>query len=100
MQVERVEDGLWRWLVPHPDWKAGADWEPTVGCVYWEGPDAVVLVDPLLPAEGADRERFLDILDSDVTRVGNPVVVLTTCAWHERSAGELVARYRGSAVEP
>jgi len=45
---ERVEEGLWRWLVPHPDWKAGADWEPTVGCVYWEGPDAVVLVDSRL----------------------------------------------------
>jgi hypothetical protein len=100
VQVERIEEGLWRWLAVHPEWKAGQGWEPAVGCVYWEGPDAIVLIDPQLPAEEADRERFLDVLDQDVSRVGGPVVVLTTCAWHVRSSGELVERYEGRLGGP
>ena len=100
MQVLRIDDGLWRWTVTHPDWKPGAGWEPEVGCVYWEGPDAVVLVDPQVPPPGADRDRFFEALDRDVERVGSPVVVLTTCTWHARSAEELSARYAGRAINP
>jgi glyoxylase-like metal-dependent hydrolase (beta-lactamase superfamily II) len=100
VQVERIEKGLWRWLAVHPEWKAGAEWEPAVGCVYWEGPDAIVLIDPQLPAEEAARESFLDVLDQDVSRVGSPVVVLTTCVWHVRSSGELAERYGGRLGNP
>ena len=53
----RIEDGLWRWTTPHPEWKPGADWDENVGCVYWEGDDATVLVDPLIPTEDAERRR-------------------------------------------
>ena len=100
MQVLRIDDGLWRWTVTHPDWKPGAEWDPEVGCVYWEGPDAVVLVDPQVPPPGPDRDRFFEALDRDVERVGSPVVVLTTCRWHARSAEELSARYAGRAISP
>lgn len=100
MQVERIEKGLWRWLAVHPEWKAGHGWEPTVGCVYWEGPDAIVLIDPQLPTEDAARARFLDVLDQDVSRVGSAVVVLTTCSWHVRSSAELVERYGGRLGSP
>ncbi len=100
MEVERIEDGLWLWRTVHPEWKAGGGWEATVGCVYWEGPDAIVLVDPLLPSEDADRERFLEALDRDVERVGKPVVVLTTVSWHARSGGAIAERYAGRVIEP
>jgi glyoxylase-like metal-dependent hydrolase (beta-lactamase superfamily II) len=98
MEVTRIEKGLWRWTAAHPEWTPGADWEREVGCVYWEAPDAVVLVDPLVPADGASRDRFLDALDRDVERVDQPVVVLLTCAWHARSSDELAGRYDGRVL--
>ena len=94
--MQRIEDGLWRWTAPHPDWKEGDDWDRDVGCVYWEAEDAVVLVDPLVPADDAERARFLEALDRDVARVGLPVAILLTCEWHGRSQAELVGATRGA----
>jgi hypothetical protein len=64
---------------------------PEVGCVYYEAPDATVLVDPLLPA--GEEDEFLSYLDRDVERRGLPVVVLQTSAWHARSSPFLRERY-------
>lgn len=97
MTVDRLRAGLWRWTCRHPEWtpeEGGPDgWDPEVGCVYYEAPDAVVLIDPLVPGDGADRERFLRALDRDVERLGLPVAILLTTHWHERSAAELRDRY-------
>ena len=96
MDVQRLADGLWRWTAPHPDAAGWPDWGPPVppgvGCVYYEAPDAVVLIDPLVPV--GEEEKFLAYLDRDVERLGLPVSVLLTAAWHERSAGILRERYR------
>jgi glyoxylase-like metal-dependent hydrolase (beta-lactamase superfamily II) len=100
MEVTRVDEGLWRWVTGHPDWKPGDDRGREVGCVYWEADDATVLVDPLVPTATSERDRFLDALDRDVRRQGLPLVVLLTCAWHRRSADELAERYRGNVIEP
>ena len=96
--MERVEEGLWRWTAPHPDWKERDDWDRDVGCVYWEAAEAVVLVDPLVPTDGGDRARFLEALDRDVARAGTPVVILLTCEWHGRSQAELASRYDARVV--
>ena len=96
MTVDELAPGLWRWTAPHPDWKAGDDWEQEVGCVYYEAPGATVLIDPLVPPE---RDRFFEALDRDVERRGLPVAILLTVPWHERSAPELVERY-AAADEP
>ncbi len=98
VEVRRVDQGLWHWTAPHPEWNPGDDWEQDVGCVYWEADDAVVLVDPLVPSDEADRGTFLDALDRDVERVGLPVAILLTCEWHGRSQGELAARYDAQVV--
>jgi len=98
VEVTRIVDGLWRWTTAHPDWKPGDDWERVVGCVYWEAGSAIVLIDPLVPTDERGRADFLEALDRDVERVGRPVVVLLTCAWHERSSTELVERYDGRLV--
>ena len=98
MEVLRVEEGLWHWTAPHPEWKPGDDWEQDVGCVYWEAGDAVVLVDPLVPMDEPDCSRFLDALDRDVERVGLPVAILLTCQWHGRSQAELADRYEAHVV--
>ena len=95
MEVERIAQGLWRWTAPHPDWESTSEgWDRDVGCVYYEGPDAVVLIDPLVPVDGADR--FWGALDRDVERAGRPVVVLRTVHWHQRSIDDVVARYPGA----
>ena len=95
METVRLADGLWRWTAPHPN---AANWPdfgppvpPEVGCVYYEAPDAVVLIDPLLPA--GEEEKFLAHLDHDVERLGLPVSILLTAAWHERSTAILRDRY-------
>ena len=100
MHVARIDEGLWRWTSAHPEWKPGDDWDRDVGCVYWEAGDAVVLVDPLVPTDEGERDRFLGALDRDVGRLGLPVVVLLTCAWHRRGADELAERYRARVIEP
>jgi hypothetical protein len=103
MDVQRLADGLWRWTAPHPNAAEWPDWgppvPPEVGCVYYEAPDdAVVLIDPLLPA--GEEEDFLMHLDRDVERLGLPVSILLTAAWHERSAAILRQRYRAEERVP
>lgn len=96
MEVLTIADGLWRWTAPHPDWEPDANWPRDVGCVYFEGPEAVVLIDPLVP--GDDEDRFWDALDRDVERIRRPVVVLVTVRWHERSAATVASRYDARVI--
>lgn len=95
MQVLEIAPGLWRWTGLHPDWtpKDGGPggWEQEVGSVYHEAPDAVVLIDPLVPPE--DTDRFWAALDRDVERASRPVAILLTVFWHGRSAREIADRY-------
>jgi len=95
MRVDELAPGLWRWTGLHPDWKptdGGPNgWEQEVGCVYYEAPDAICLVDPLVPPE--DSDGFWTALDRDVERAKRPVAALLTVPWHGRSAPELVGRY-------
>lgn len=100
MDVQEIAPGLWRWTAPHPEWtpdEGGPEgWEQDVGCVYFEGPDAVVLVDPLVPADEADR--FWEALDRDVGRAARPVVALRTVHWHQRNIDDVLARYAGARL--
>ena len=89
MEVTRIADGLWRWSTYYGEWRE------EVGSVYVEGEDAIVLVDPLVPEERAEAERFWRALDRDVERAGARVPVLVTVFWHVRSAAAVVRRYRG-----
>jgi hypothetical protein len=86
MDVQRLADGFWRWTTPE------------AACVYYEAPDAVVLIDPLLPA--GEEEAFLAHLDRDLERLSLPVSILLTDARHERSAPFLSERYRAGDRVP
>jgi hypothetical protein len=91
--------GLHRWTARHPNADPSptpgspADWGPDVGCVAYEAPDALVLVDPLVPD---DREDLRDGLDALVRRHGRRVAILTTLGFHRRSKEKLAARYDAS----
>jgi hypothetical protein len=93
--LSEIAPGLHRWSAPHPAWEPDAepespgDWPKAVGCVAFEGLDALVLVDPLV-ADWAP-------LDALVERHGRPVVVLTTMRFHHRSRAEVAERY-GAAL--
>jgi hypothetical protein len=97
MRVLKLRPGLWYWSAPHPDWTPDAGWPQEVGCVYYEAPDTTILIDPMVPADDPDRERFWRALDGDVERRGVPVTVFLTCSWHDRSAQLVLDRYAASA---
>jgi len=97
--LRELRPSLYRWTARHPDAEddpqpgSPADWGPDVGSVAYAARDALVLVDPLAPA---DRSDLLEELDELVRRHGKPVVILTTLQFHRRSREELVARYGAS----
>jgi hypothetical protein len=97
--LRELRPGLYRWTARHPDAEAdpqpgsAADWGPDVGSVAYAARDALVLVDPLVPADRSDLGRELDGLVRSHSR---PVVILTTLQFHRRSREELAARYGAS----
>jgi hypothetical protein len=86
MDVRELRPGLWRWTARHPEWD-----DREVSSAYLEAPDAVCLIDPLVPA--AEEERFFVALDRDVERIDRPVAIVLTNPWHRRSADALAERY-------
>lgn len=99
LAVQEIEPGLWRWSAPHPEWDPEpaptTGWIEEVGSVYCELPGAVLLVDPVVPADRGDADRLWRALDRDVERLRRPVCVLTTVHWHRRGADAVIARYGG-----
>jgi hypothetical protein len=97
--LRELRPGLYRWTARHPDAEADpqpgspADWGPDVGSVAYAARDALVLVDPLVPADRSDLAQELDEL---VLSHSRPVVILTTLQFHRRSREELVAHYGAS----
>jgi glyoxylase-like metal-dependent hydrolase (beta-lactamase superfamily II) len=86
MKVVEIAAGLWTWTGRRESIDAD------VGCVYLEGEDGIVLIDPLVPPE--DEEHFLRALDKDAALAGRRGFhILTTVARHERSAAVLAERY-------
>jgi hypothetical protein len=98
MEVQELRPGLWRWTADHPDWNHAEHWGPEVASVYAELPDAVVVIDPLVPV--MEEARFWSALDRDVERLGRPVFVLLTVHWHERSVAAVLDRYRAVLWRP
>ena len=97
MKPTEIRPGLYRWTAPHPDYEpdpepgSPADWPEQVGCVAYEAPDALVLIDPLVP------DQLWPALDG--LAEGRPVVVLTTINFHRRSRQAVVERY-GAGTSP
>jgi hypothetical protein len=94
MEPTQIRPGLYRWTAPHPDFVpdpepgSPADWPEQVGCVAYEAPDALVLIDPLVP------DPLWPALDRLVE--GRRVAVLTTIGFHRRSRDAVAERYGAS----
>jgi hypothetical protein len=94
-----LRPGLFRWTAIHPEADPAAepgspaDWGPYVGSVAFAAPDALVLVDPLVPA---DRPKLQAELDGLVESHAQRVAILTTLGFHRRSRDELAERYGAS----
>jgi glyoxylase-like metal-dependent hydrolase (beta-lactamase superfamily II) len=97
MEIEQIQPRLWRWTTTHPDWtpeEGGTDgWDPVVSSFALVEDDALVLIDPLVPA--GDEERFWRAVDDDVAHHGPPQILLTVF-WHARSAQTILDRYEGA----
>src|SRR5687767_4389920 len=91
MKPAEIRPGLYRWTAPHPDYEPNpepdspADWPEQVGSVAYVGPDAVVLIDPLVP------DALWPHLDA--LAKGRTVSVLTTIGFHRRSRDVVAERY-------
>jgi hypothetical protein len=91
--VVEVAEGIRRWTAPHPEWwNASVPWTQEVASFALAGGDELVLVDPLLPREGDEREGVLAELDGLAAEAG-AVAILVTIPYHVRSSEELHARY-------
>jgi hypothetical protein len=90
--------GLHRWTARHPDADPNpdpgspADWGPDVGCVAYQGPSHLVLIDALVPD---DRPDVRDALSELYRRRGgrSQVAILTTLKFHRRSRDELLRHF-------
>jgi hypothetical protein len=97
--IHELRPGLHRWTAVHPDAEpvrtvgSPDDWGPEVASIAYEAPDALLLVDPLVPEDRSDLHEQLDAL---VARHGQPVVIVTTLQFHRRSRAELAERYGAS----
>jgi glyoxylase-like metal-dependent hydrolase (beta-lactamase superfamily II) len=89
--IAELADGLWRWTARHPEWHPGA-FGAEVACFALRDDDGLVLVDPLLPQDGADD--VLAVLDD----APGAVTIVITIPYHVRSAAELAQRYDGEVL--
>jgi hypothetical protein len=101
VDVDELAPGLWRWTAPHPEWtpdQGGPEgWDEDVAAYYCEANGELLLIDPIVPADAADRVRFWEALDRDVARIGSPHVLLTG-VWHVRNSDEILRRYRDARL--
>jgi glyoxylase-like metal-dependent hydrolase (beta-lactamase superfamily II) len=89
--IEEIRPGLKRWAGPHPEFDPTEghldDSYSDVASALFYGPDALVLIDPLV------TDELWPELDAEVKASGKPVVVLTTIFFHERSRDDVARRY-------
>jgi glyoxylase-like metal-dependent hydrolase (beta-lactamase superfamily II) len=79
--VRELQQGLWHWQAPHPDWRPSEPWDQNVSSYAIDDGERMLLFDPLgVPSEleklAADRET----------------AIVLTAPWHERDAQNLVER--------
>ncbi len=88
--MDELAAGIYRWTAPHPEWRPKTEEVESYALVAGE---ALLLVDPLVPAEDDERRAALlaqlDLLAAAAARVE----LLITVPYHTRSAEALYERF-------
>ncbi len=88
--MEELAPGIYRWTAPHPEWRPQTEEVESYALVTGE---ALLLVDPLLPADTDERcsplLARLELMAAAATRVE----LLVTVPYHTRSVETLYDRY-------
>lgn len=92
MNVTKISEGLWQWTTE--------DGAATLWSTYAETADATVLIDPRLPADPDERERFWTAFDRDVQSRERPVRVLLTGDPDDATITALRERYELTVSGP
>lgn len=88
--MEELAPGIWRWTAPHPEYRPTVEEVVSYALVAGE---ALLLIDPLVPAaEDPRRESLLAGLDR-LARPAGRLDIAITIPYHTRSAAELWRRY-------
>jgi hypothetical protein len=87
--MDEIREGLWRWEAPHPEWHTRIEWGHRVASYAASAGPELVLVDPLVPADGEETWSALDELAARHDRVA----VVVTIPYHVRSSAEVAKRY-------
>ena len=91
--MDELSRGIFRWTAPHPEWRTRIAWGHEVASFALAAADALVLVDPQLPAEGsATLAPSLAEFDRLAGSVGR-LEIMITVPYHARSAEPLYERY-------
>jgi glyoxylase-like metal-dependent hydrolase (beta-lactamase superfamily II) len=90
--MNKVRAGIWQWTAPHPAWKEGANWEQTVSSYALDDGRRLYLIDPLEPPD--------DVLAMIEEHGGDTTLIMLTCPWHRRDAGQLAARFDAHVYVP
>ncbi|HEV2901794.1 MAG TPA: MBL fold metallo-hydrolase [Gaiellaceae bacterium] len=97
--MQEIAPRLWHWTAPHPEWEPkfaeNGGWEEIVSSYALVAGDALVLFDPLVPADEPDP--LWAALDRDVAAHGPPAILITVY-WHARDAQVIADRYEGATV--
>jgi hypothetical protein len=89
VNLEDLGGGLWRWALPHPEWRPRTVLGAEVACYAVRDGDDTVLIDPLFDDALA---RELDAI------VAGSVTVAVTIPYHVRSAAEAARRWDAPIV--
>jgi len=87
--MEELAPGIRRWTAPHPEWRPAVEEVESYALVAGE---ALLLVDPLLPAEDDERREALLAELGLLAAAAARVELLVTIPYHTRSAEALYER--------
>jgi hypothetical protein len=88
--MDELAPGIYRWTAPHPEWRPKSEEVESYALVAGE---ALLLVDPLLPADADERHSPLLAALELLVAAAARVELLVTVPYHTRSAETLYQRY-------
>ena len=87
--MRELQQGLWHWQAPHPDWRESEPWDPNVSSYAVVDEERLLLFDPLGVPSGIEA-----------LAAGRETTIVLTAPWHERDCQVLVERLDAPVYTP